>query len=219
MKAAATLGRTDLDTLDFAKGDGLLPVIVQHALSGAVLMLGYMNLEAARATLERRRLVFFSRSKGRLWEKGETSGHYLDLVSLQTDCDRDTLLATALPHGPACHLGTATCFGDAPQSQVQLLEFLPQLEQTIEQRARSADAGSYTARLLAAGPSRIAQKVGEEGVEVALAGVGQSDEKLVGEAADLVFHLMVLLHSRGQRLADVVRELQSRHEGGQTGSK
>lgn len=206
------IGLDDLQALDFAKGDGLIPAMVQHAGSGAALMLGYMSHEALRETLLRGRVVFFSRSKGRLWEKGETSGHVLDLAEIRADCDRDTLLVTAWPRGPVCHTGTATCFGDEPAMQAQKLAFLASLQGIIEQRQKEPPEGSYTARLLAEGPKRIAQKVGEEGVEVALAGVAGTDPELIGEAADLLFHLLVLLRSRGLSLESVVQELRSRHE-------
>jgi len=176
-------------------------------------MLGYMNREAVRETLERQRVVFYSRSKGRLWEKGETSGNTLDLESIRADCDRDTLLVIARPRGPVCHLGTATCFGDEPLTPAERIAFLNALEGVIEQRIADRPEGSYTARLYSRGPTRIAQKVGEEGLEVALAAVAESDDKLVGEAADLIFHLLLLLRSRGIGLERVVRELESRHAG------
>ncbi len=203
--------RADADTLSFEKQGGLLPAIVQDARSGAVLMLGYMNREALHTTFDRGRVVFFSRSKQRLWMKGETSGHYLDLVEVRTDCDRDTLLITARPHGPACHVGTTTCFGDDPASGAEGLAFLCELEAVIEQRITQSPEGSYTARLYAQGPRRIAQKVGEEGLEVALAAVAEPDNKVIGESADLLFHLLVLLKSRDVPLARVVAELKSRH--------
>lgn len=201
----------DITALDFDKAAGLLPAVVQHADSGAVLMLGYMNPEALRETLTRRRVVFFSRSRGRLWEKGETSGNTLQLIGVCTDCDRDTLLVTALPAGPVCHTGTATCFGDAPPTAASRLGFLRTLESVIAQRVADRPEGSYTARLYAEGPKRIAQKVGEEGLEVALAAVAETDEKVIAESADLLYHLLLLLESRGLRLEHVITELQSRH--------
>jgi phosphoribosyl-ATP pyrophosphohydrolase/phosphoribosyl-AMP cyclohydrolase len=201
----------DIDQLDFSKAAGLLPAIVQDGATGAVLMLAYMNEAALRATLERGRVVFWSRSKQRLWEKGETSGHTLALQSIETDCDRDTLLVTARPLGPACHLGTRTCFGDDARTRAERLAFLAQLEEIIEQRSAGAPEGSYTARLLAQGPQRIAQKVGEEGVEVALAGAAGTADAVVAESADLLFHLLVLLKARGLSLERVVAELATRH--------
>lgn len=201
----------DIESLDFGKADGLLPAVVQHAGTGAVLMVGYMNREALRETLARRHVVFFSRSKQRLWEKGESSGHFLELDQVRTDCDRDALLVTARPLGPVCHEGTATCFGDDPITQGEHLAFLQTLEAVIEKRIAASPQGSYTARLFAEGPKRIAQKVGEEGLEVALAAVAETDDKVVTESADLIFHLLVLLRSRGLSVARVVSELQSRH--------
>jgi phosphoribosyl-ATP pyrophosphohydrolase/phosphoribosyl-AMP cyclohydrolase len=201
----------DIGRVDFGKGDGLVPAIVQDADTGAVLMLAYMNREALEQTLARRRAVFYSRSKQRLWEKGETTGHTLDLVDLAADCDNDTVLVTARPRGPACHNGTLTCFGDAPRNAATEIAFLARLEKVIAQRATEQPEASYTAKLLARGINKVAQKVGEEGVETALAGVNESDQKVVEESADLAFHLLVLLRARGISLQRVVRELESRH--------
>jgi phosphoribosyl-ATP pyrophosphohydrolase/phosphoribosyl-AMP cyclohydrolase len=202
---------SDIDSLDFAKSGGLLPAVVQHAGTGAVLMLGYMNGDALRETFSRRHVVFFSRSKQRMWEKGETSGHFLELDSVRMDCDRDTLLVTAWPHGPVCHVGTETCFGNEAATTGERLAFLATLETIIAKRAAEQPEGSYTARLFEQGARRIAQKVGEEGVEVALASVMEADDKVIGESADLLFHLLVLLKKRGLSLEHVVAELQSRH--------
>jgi len=201
----------DVGALDFAKSDGLLPAIVQDVMSGAVLMLGYMNRDAVRETLTRGRVVFFSRARQRLWEKGETSGHFLELQDIRVDCDRDTLLVIARPQGPVCHTGTSTCFGDEAYTQGERLAFLAALEAVIEQRIADSPQGSYTARLFAEGPKRIAQKVGEEGLEVALAAVAETEDKVVTESADLLFHLLVLLRSRGISLERVVAELAARH--------
>jgi phosphoribosyl-AMP cyclohydrolase / phosphoribosyl-ATP pyrophosphohydrolase len=211
LNTGVALGLADIDTLDFDKADGLLPAVVQHARTGAVLMVGYMNRAALRETLARRHVVFFSRSKQRLWEKGETSGHFLELGEIHADCDRDALLVTATPAGPVCHVGTATCFGDESITKGEQLAFLATLEGVIEQRIAESPQGSYTARLFAQGPRRIAQKVGEEGLEVALAAVVETDDKVVAESADLLFHLLVLLRSRGLSLDSVVAELRSRH--------
>jgi phosphoribosyl-ATP pyrophosphohydrolase/phosphoribosyl-AMP cyclohydrolase len=211
MNSGDPLRLADIDSLDFAKGDGLLPAVVQHTVTGAVLMVGYMTREALRATLTRRHVVFFSRSKQRLWEKGETSGHFLELDEVRTDCDRDALLVTARPLGPVCHEGTTTCFGSRITTSGERLAFLAALEGVIEQRIAESPQGSYTARLFAEGPRRIAQKVGEEGLEVALAAAAETDDKVVAESADLVFHLLVLLRSRGLSFQRVVAELQSRH--------
>jgi len=201
----------DIARLDFAKGAGLMPAIVQDATSGAVLMLGFMNEAALRATLDSGRVTFYSRSKQRLWEKGETSGHYLELASIRADCDADTLLVSARPHGPACHNGTRTCFGEEPQSETEQLAFLTSLARVIEQRIQEQPEGSYTARLYARGTQRVAQKVGEEALEVALAAAADSDEKVIGEAADLLYHLLLLLRSRNLTLPQVVAELEARH--------
>ena len=200
-----------IDSFDWSKGNGLLPAVVQDARNGKVLMLGYMNRDALRMTLGEQRVTFFSRSKQRLWTKGETSGNFLHLVDAAIDCDNDTLLITANPDGPTCHNGTDSCFGDGIGTTATLLAFLSQLEAVIEKRVSERPEGSYTARLWAEGATRMAQKVGEEGVEVALAAVTQSDDKLVGEAADLLFHLTLLLKSRQLSLAHVVTELERRH--------
>jgi phosphoribosyl-ATP pyrophosphohydrolase/phosphoribosyl-AMP cyclohydrolase len=196
-----------IDTLDWSKGDGLLPLIVQHAHDGRVLMLGYTNRDALASTLQTREIHFWSRSKQRLWRKGETSGHVLELVSIAADCDRDALLCQALPVGPTCHRGTPSCFdGDAAAHP-----WLNELEALIASRAQADPSASYVAKLLAGKPARRAQKVGEEGVEVALAAVSGDTDALRGEAADLIFHLLVLLRGSGLTLADVVGELARRH--------
>jgi len=202
----------DITRVDFAKGDGLVPAIVQDVDNGAVLMMAYMNREALEQTLARNRAVFFSRSKQRLWEKGETTGHTLDVVDIALDCDNDTLLVTARPRGPACHNGTLTCFGDEPRAAVTPIAFLAKLEAVIAQRATEKPEASYTARLLDKGVQRVAQKVGEEGVELALAGAAQGDDKVIGESADLLFHMLVLLRARGVTLGQVVSELEKRHQ-------
>lgn len=197
--------------LDWSKDNGLLPAIVQHARTGRVLMLGYVNQETLRETLEGGRVVFFSRSRGQRWLKGETSGHYLNVVQVSADCDNDTLLVLAEPVGPTCHKGTPSCFADAAPTDGQRLAFLSILESTIAHRIAEQPDGSYTARLFAQGPNRIAQKLGEEGVETALAAVTRDDAGVIGECADLIYHLLVLLKSRNLALADVVQELGSRH--------
>lgn len=198
----------DANALDWAKGGGLLPAIAQHWQSGEVLMLGYMNAEALAQTQASGRVVFFSRSKQRLWTKGESSGHVLELKSIRADCDADTLLIAAAPQGPTCHLGTTSCFGSDARPP---MAFLADLDALIAQRHAQRPAGSYTTELFDSGVQRIAQKVGEEGVETALAAVGQGDDALLGEAADLLFHLMVLLRARGLSLADVAARLAERH--------
>ena len=196
----------ELQQLDWKKGDGLLPVIVQDATNLRVLMLGYMNVEALAATRESGFVTFYSRSKQRLWKKGESSGHVLELVSIQADCDNDTLLVLAKPHGPTCHLQRDSCFPDAPGG------FLADLDALVQQREQQRPPDSYTTRLFESGVRRIAQKVGEEGVETALAAVAQDEAALLGESADLLFHLTVLLRSRGLALQDAVTVLQQRHK-------
>ena len=195
----------DALSLDWNKGDGLLPAVVQDADNLRVLMLGYMNAEALAVTQASGRVTFFSRSKQRLWTKGETSGHTLALVSVEADCDSDTLLVQARPQGPTCHLQRPSCFPAAPS------DFLAELDALVAQREQARPAGSYTTRLFDEGVRRIAQKVGEEGVETALAAVAQDDAALLGESADLVFHLTVLLRARGLSLADAVAVLRERH--------
>jgi len=196
-----------IDSLDWTKGDGLLPVIVQHAHDGRVLMLGYTNRDALALTLETREVHFWSRSKQRLWRKGETSGDVLALVSIAADCDHDTLLCQAIPAGSTCHRGTESCFDGASPAH----PWLNELEALIAARDGQDPSSSYVAKLLAAKPSRRAQKVGEEGVEVALAAVAGDRDELRGEAADLLFHLLVVLRGAKMTLADVVGELAARH--------
>ena len=198
------------DVPDWAKGNGLLPAIVQHWLSGEVLMLGYMNADALVQTQADGRVTFYSRSKQRLWMKGESSGNVLALKSIRLDCDADTLLIQAEPHGPTCHTGTSSCFGDSADVRPPL-GFLAELDALVTQRHAERPEGSYTTKLFDEGIRRIAQKVGEEGVETALAAVVQDDEALLGEAADLLFHLVVVLRARGLSLADAIAVLADRH--------
>ena len=202
----------DADALDWDKGSGLLPAIVQNATNGAVLMLGYMNRDALTHTLSTGRVTFWSRSKHRQWTKGETSGHFLDVVDVAADCDNDALLVMARPLGPACHTGATTCWGtNAPRSDAEKLAFLASLERVITDRIALRPEGSYTAKLLAEGTRRVAQKVGEEGLELALAGVAQCDADIIGEAADLLYHTLLLLKVKNLSLAQVIAELQMRH--------
>ncbi len=196
----------EIDSLAWDKQGGLLPAVVQHADTLKVLMVGYMDRAALGATLDSGHVTFYSRSKQRLWTKGESSGHRLDLVAIETDCDQDTLLVQARPHGPTCHLGRDSCFAAAPGN------FLAELDALIATRERERPAGSYTTRLFDEGVRAIAQKVGEEGVETALAAVVQDDGALCGEAADLLFHLQVLLRARGLSLDDAVAVLRERHQ-------
>lgn len=195
-------------TPDFAKGEGLVPAIVQHARTGEVLMLGYMDEAALAKTRDTGLVTFFSRSKQRLWTKGETSGDTLALVDVKIDCDNDTLLVRALPAGPTCHTGMTSCFGN---DVAPALGFLAELDALVASRHAERPEGSYTTQLFEGGIRRIAQKVGEEGVETALAAVAQDDEALIGEAADLVFHLMVALRARGIGFDQVAAKLASRY--------
>ena len=199
----------EIDSLDWKKGDGLLPAIVQDAGSGTVLMTGFVSAEALRLMLERREVVLFSRTRQRLWVKGETSGHRISVERIVPDCDRDALLVLGRPSGPACHTGEQTCFEDS-EPQAASLAFLATLEQIITERLVAPRAGSYTAKLAASGLRRIAQKVAEEGLEVALAS-NCPEAELISEAADLLFHLIVLLRTRHLGLAQVVNALDSRH--------
>jgi phosphoribosyl-ATP pyrophosphohydrolase/phosphoribosyl-AMP cyclohydrolase len=208
----------NIDSLAWTKSGGLLPAIIQDASNGAVLMLGYMNLEALQETLRRRRVVFFSRSRNTLWEKGETSGNTLELVSIVGDCDDDALLVRVNPVGPTCHRNTPTCFGDGKPPNATGLGFLAQLETVIAERIAQNPEGSYTAKLYGQGLKRMAQKVGEEGVEVALAAQTAESSELVSESADLVFHLALLLRARDLSLDAVGAELAARHAARQTGS-
>nr|WP_139053325.1 bifunctional phosphoribosyl-AMP cyclohydrolase/phosphoribosyl-ATP diphosphatase HisIE [Proteus penneri] len=197
-----------LAQLDWEKVDNLMPVIIQNAISGDVLMLGYMNKEALDVSLKSGNVTFYSRTKQRLWTKGETSGNFLKLVNIYPDCDNDTLLILANPIGPTCHNGTESCFAPA-QSQ---WGFLYELENILRERKKASPDSSYTARLYASGTKRIAQKVGEEGVETALAATVNDKEELRNEASDLLYHLMVLLQDQSLSLSDVISCLQERHK-------
>ena len=200
----------DARELGWEKMDGLLPAIVQDAFDGRVLMQAYMNAEALASSLDSGRVTFWSRSRQALWTKGETSGNHLQLVAIHADCDADCLLVLAKPDGPTCHRGSDSCF-DAEAPVLPGLAFLAGLERLVARRDEERPADSYTTRLLEAGAKRIAQKVGEEGVETALAAVAGDRDELAGEAADLLYHLLVLLRVRELSLADVVATLQARH--------
>lgn len=202
------LSEQQLARLDWEKSDGLMPAIIQHARSGEVLMLGYMNPQALTQTLETGKVTFFSRTKQRLWTKGESSGHFLNLVSVAPDCDNDTLLILADPIGPTCHLGTSSCFGETHHEW----HFLYQLEQLLAERKSADPHSSYTAKLYASGTKRIAQKVGEEGVETALAATVNDRNELTNEASDLVYHLLVLLQDQNLDLSAVINNLRQRHQ-------
>lgn len=200
----------DPESLAFDKAGGLLPAIIQDADTGEVRMLGYMDRAALAATRETGKVTFFSRSKQRLWVKGETSGNTLDLVSVTTDCDRDALLVTARPNGPTCHTGSDSCFGD---DAVPGTGFLAALARIVEERATADADASYTRRLLDKGVKRIAQKVGEEGVETALAATAGDAQEVASETADLLYHLTVLLKATGTHWGAVIDVLKDRHRG------
>lgn len=199
----------DANKVDFDKSGGLVPAIVQDAATLQVLMLAYMDRAALEETLESGEATFFSRSRGGRWRKGETSGHRIKVRSISLDCDGDTLLLRAEPLGPVCHLGTETCFGT---ELTRGIGQLGALERTIAERANASPEESWTAKLIARGPKRIAQKVGEEGVETALAGAAGDKDELCNEAADLLYHLGVLLHARGASFEDVMQVLARREK-------
>ena len=199
----------DINTLDFEKTNGLIPAIIQDDRTMEILMLGYMNQEALEKTLATKKVTFFSRTKNKLWTKGETSGNFLQLVGMEQDCDNDTLLVRVIPTGMTCHLGRKSCFEDFADAP---LSWLPLLEELIESRKKENNPEtSYTARLFQRGLSRIAQKVGEEGLETALAAV-TDDPNFIGEASDLIFHLLVLLNAKGFCLTDVSKYLKTRNK-------
>jgi phosphoribosyl-ATP pyrophosphohydrolase/phosphoribosyl-AMP cyclohydrolase len=195
--------------IDFAKGSGLIPAIIQHSETNQVLMLGYMNEEALNITNKTGLVTFFSRSRDKIWTKGETSGNFLQLVTMIIDCDNDTLLIKVLPKGPVCHKGTVSCFDE---DKFTNMSFLSKLEEIIKSRKSEDETESYTAKLLNGPLRRIAQKVGEEGVETALASVTETDGKLISESADLLYHLLVLLQAKNLELSDVLNELKKRHK-------
>ncbi|RED97471.1 bifunctional phosphoribosyl-AMP cyclohydrolase/phosphoribosyl-ATP diphosphatase HisIE [Marinoscillum furvescens] len=195
--------------LDFEKGGGLLPAVIQDAKTGKVLMLGYMNEESLAQTRETGKVTFFSRSKNRLWVKGETSSNFLIVKEILEDCDGDTLLIKADPQGPVCHTGSDTCFDEVNKNEV---EFLNHLTAIIEDRKNNPSDASYTASLFKKGTNKVAQKVGEEAVEVVIEAKDDNDDLFLNESADLLFHLMVLLSHKGFSLDDVVKILKSRHQ-------
>lgn len=198
--------------IDFEKSGGLVPAIIQDSATRQVLMLGYMNREAYEKTLQERRVTFWSRSRNCLWTKGETSGHFLELVDIKADCDNDTLLVRAVPHGPVCHTGTDTCWGESNDANPLL--FLTELQDFINKRREEMPEGSYTTSLFKDGLNRMAQKVGEEALEAVIEAVHGSDDRLLYEASDMFYHLIVLLASKGLRIEQVAAELAERHRPG-----
>lgn len=195
--------------IDFEKMNGLVPAIIQDATTKNVLMLGFMNKEAYEKTVATKKVTFWSRSRQCLWTKGETSGNFLNLVSIQSDCDSDTLLIKVHPDGPTCHKGTDTCWGE--DNDVNPLLFLTELQDFIEKRHDEMPEGSYTTSLFKKGINRMAQKVGEEALETVIEATNGSDEQLIYEASDMFYHLIVLLTSKGLRIEDIAKELQKRH--------
>lgn len=196
-------------TLDFEKTDGLIPAIIQDNETNKVLMLGYMNQEALNKTQETGKVTFFSRTKQRLWTKGEESGNFLNLVSIAVDCDNDTLLVKVNPVGPVCHTGQDTCFGEKNEENIMFIKYL---QQFIQHRFETMPKGSYTTSLFESGVNRMAQKVGEEAIESVIEACNGTDERLVYESADMLYHLIVLLTSKGLSIDDLARELKSRHK-------
>ena len=196
--------------IDFKKMGGLVPAIVQDANTKTVLMLGYMNEEALQKTIETKKVTFWSRSRNELWTKGETSGNFLNLVDIKSDCDNDALLVKAIPDGPTCHKGTDTCWAETNESNPML--FLSFLQDFIEKRKEEMPEGSYTTSLFKGGVNRMAQKVGEEALETVIEACNGSDEKLVYEGSDMLYHLLVLLTEKGMRIEDLARELIKRHD-------
>ncbi len=196
--------------LDFDKSNGLIPVVIQHNLSLQVLMLGYMNKEAFAKTRATGRVTFYSRSKQRLWTKGEQSGNFLLVEEIMSDCDQDTLLIKALPQGPTCHTGSTTCFNEETAKG-----FLYELDELVSERIDSNDPSSYTNKIYQKGMNKVAQKVGEEAVEVVIEAIANNKDRLVYESADLIYHLLILLKANGLNFNDIEKELKKRSGGGQ----
>lgn len=195
--------------LDFNKMNGLIPAIIQDNYTSKVLMLGFMNQEAYTKTVETGKVTFFSRTKNRLWTKGEESGNFMNVVSIKEDCDKDTLLIKVNPVGPVCHTGTDTCWGEQNEEDIMFLKYL---QDFIEKRHKEMPEKSYTTSLFQSGVNRMAQKVGEEAVETVIEATNGTDDRLIYEASDLIYHLIVLLTSKGYRIEDLARELKKRHK-------
>lgn len=198
--------------IDFEKMNGLVPAIIQDSITKNVLMLGFMNEEAYQKTLATKRVTFYSRSRKCLWTKGKTSGNYLELVSMKPDCDNDTLLVKVIPHGPTCHTGTDTCWGE--ENKRNPLLFLSELQDFINKRHEEMPEKSYTTSLFKDGTNRMAQKVGEEALEAVIEAVSGNDDRLIYECSDMFYHLVVLLTSKGLRIEQVAAELAERHQPG-----
>src|SRR5574344_2176975 len=202
--------KIDIMDINFDKLNGLVPAIIQDAKTRKVLMLGFMNQEAYNKTIETKKVTFWSRSRNCLWTKGETSGNFLNLVSIMNDCDNDTLLIKAIPEGPTCHKGTDTCWGE--KNEKNTLLFLTELQDFIEMRHEEMPEGSYTTSLFNDGLNRMAQKVGEEALEAVIEATNGTNNRLIYESADMFYHLIVLLTSKGLRIEDIAKELQVRHD-------
>jgi len=200
----------DIEKINFNKLDGLVPAVIQDNSTMKVLMVGFMNKEALSKTIGTGKVTFFSRTKNRLWTKGEESGNFLNVVSMLVDCDDDTLLVKADPVGPVCHTGADTCFSETNQNRS--LQFLSYLQDFIDKRKADMPEGSYTTSLFQKGTSKISQKVGEEAVETIIGAMANDDENFIYEAGDLLYHLIVLLTHKGYRIEDIVRELEKRHK-------
>ena len=196
--------------IDFDKMNGLVPVVIQDAITKNVLMLGFMNAEAYKKTVETNKVTFYSRTRHCLWTKGETSGNYLNVVNIANDCDNDTLLIKVIPDGPTCHKGTDTCWGE--KNEKEPLLFLSELQDFIEKRHEEMPEGSYTTSLFKDGLNRMAQKVGEEALEAVIEAVNGTNERLIYEASDMFYHLIVLLTAKGLRIEDIAKELIERHD-------
>ena len=199
----------EITQLDFEKMGGLVPAIIQDSVTQKVLMLGFMNEEALHKTVDTGKVTFFSRTKGRLWTKGEQSGNFLYVKSIRQDCDHDILLIKAEPCGPVCHTGADTCFGEKNEDDFLFIQYL---QDFIEKRKNEMPEGSYTTTLFRSGVNRMAQKVGEEAVETVIEATNGTDDRLIYEASDLLYHLIVLLTSKGYRIEDLARELKKRHK-------
>lgn len=199
----------EITQLDFEKMGGLVPAIIQDSVTQKVLMLGFMNEEALHKTVDTGKVTFFSRTKGRLWTKGEQSGNFLHVKSIRQDCDHDTLLIKAEPCGSVCHTGADTCFGEKNEDDFLFIQYL---QDFIEKRKNEMPEGSYTTTLFRLGVNRMAQKVGEEAVETVIEATNGTDDRLIYEASDLLYHLIVLLTSKGYRIEDLARELKKRHK-------
>jgi len=200
----------DTEKLNYDKNTGLIPAIVQDNVTGRVLMQGYMNAEAIFKTLEISKVTFYSRSKQRLWTKGESSHNYLHLITIAADCDNDSLLIRARPEGPTCHTGSDTCWGES--NNIANLSFLQQLSDTIKERYDNPSGESYTSKLFQRGINKVAQKLGEEAVELVIEAKDDNEELFLNEGADLLYHYMVLLQAKGYSLQDIIKVLQERHK-------